>query len=172
MYMKKKSRGVLGAIFLTGLVSFSTLAHSKGFGRDAVSNWGDFSSGGEGHVPIPFDAESVKFELADGELYALVGRVIVIPAVSSVSNDNKVIRAYFEICFDKYPWLANSKRRKFPLYPILIPKEGSDEWIHQFVKLGNSNEAARLYFKAHGRIVKSKGESQYVISLEPLLLEK
>lgn len=78
-----------------------------GSGRPGCES-GQGGSGGE--VPNPFSNVNQKVELADGESYLLVGRVII------DSSDRDLV--YLAVDLKEHPWLANAKRKADPFYLI------------------------------------------------------
>jgi len=109
--------------------------------------------GNGGGMPIPFGVND-RVELADGEYYLLVGKVIVLPK-QKLKNSPRVL---FEIDFGQHPWLANAKRYNDPVYPLLGNLSVWKKYNGQTVKLA---------CRARGGIVKSGGRHmEYVISLE------
>ncbi|HLE00604.1 MAG TPA: hypothetical protein VJB59_10110 [Bdellovibrionota bacterium] len=112
----------------------------------------EWPKGGGGEVPVPFGLNE-RAELADGESYLLVGKVIV---YSRKAGPNQV-RVYFEVDLRQHPWLANAKRRLNPLYPL----EGSaSDWKDY------DGHTVKLACRAHSRIFRVNDELQHVITLE------
>lgn len=75
------------------------------------------AGGGGGEIPTPFEAYNQKVELADGEAYVLVGRV-VIDNIAPDGSTSERMRAFFEIDLNEHPWLGNTKRKMRPFYPL------------------------------------------------------
>jgi hypothetical protein len=88
--------------------------------------------GGGGEIPTPFSSNQ-KVELADGEIYSLVGTVKLYGG-----------EAYFEIDFAQHPWLASAKRQSSPYYALSNP---IDYW-RKF-----EGAKLRLSVEAQGEIV-------------------
>lgn len=82
-------------------------------------------------TPMPFESTNRRAELADGELYTLVGRVVFV-------GD----QAMLEVDLNEHPWLASTKRRNDPFYPIV---QRSDTY-RQF-------EGRRVLLQARARAV-------------------
>lgn len=82
---------------------------------------------GPGELPIPFQSANQKVELSDGELYTLLGWVRI-----------KEGRGFFEVDFAAHPWLANTRRKALPFYPLVIDKGGilpyEDQRVQVFVQ--------------------------------------
>jgi hypothetical protein len=98
---------------------------------------------GDGHeVPTPFEMVNHRFELADGEDYALWG---------------KVEWPYFRIDLKKHPWLSSSNRYE-KYYMIDDPTFQMKKWNLSYI---------RLYFKARVKIVERSGILQHSVSVEP-----
>jgi hypothetical protein len=131
--------------------------------------------GGSGHdVPTPFQLTQTKFELADGELYSLVGTITFAPApapyiVQSAlqrpsytqyyNTSAKKLRPYFSINLENHPWIANAKRIDSPLYFIESTSEKWKEW---------EDTSVNLLCRAHGRILLTSHGPEYAIQLEPI----
>ncbi len=65
--------------------------------------------GGEGHeVPSPFSNTNQVVELADGEAYTLIGKVVFMGKI-----------AYLNVNLDLHPWLATTRRKAFPFYRLI-----------------------------------------------------
>ncbi len=79
-----------------------------------------------GEIPTPFDNVNLKVELADGESYSLLGRILILRFPSEGGEE----RPYFEVDLEDHPWLATSARKAMPLYPLL----GSVDSYRQFDK--------------------------------------
>lgn len=72
--------------------------------------------GGGGHdVPTPFEFVNSKFELADGEIYQLAGRIV---SETEWTSYDRAAQAYLEVDLNYTPWLASAKRISFPYYPL------------------------------------------------------
>lgn len=110
--------------------------------------------GGGGEVPYPFGLNE-KAELADGELYLLVGRFVIL-----ANNDSRLSRAFFDVDLSEQPWLASRHRRINPLYPIDGPVEN---WVKY-----SDGKAYRFPCRAVGRIVNWDNQLQYVLFLQGL----
>jgi hypothetical protein len=105
---------------------------------------------GTGHdVPSPFGTANQKVELADGEIYVLFGRVLILGE-----------KPFFEVDFGAHPWLANEKRKADPYYDL--------EWSTATWK-ALDGQKVQLTVKAHGHIMTGPTQTaQYILSLEPL----
>lgn len=116
--------------------------------------------GSGGHdVPTPFQVRKTKFELADGEIYSLVGTLVIAP---SYKGDSKKLRPYFSINLDSHPLLANANRVASPLYMI----EGSADYLNKW-----EGESINILCQAHGRILVTDKGFEYAIHLVPLGVE-
>jgi hypothetical protein len=117
--------------------------------------------GGGGEIPTPFDVPNQRAELADGEHYLLMGRVVPGPRASTDLAQHQQ-QAWFQPDFDAHPWLATAKRLASPGYPIA--RGGWSDWSRY------AQAPIRLSLRAKGRIVydRAQGTSQYVIFLEPV----
>lgn len=107
---------------------------------------------GGGDVPVPFGMNS-RVELADGELYMLLGRVRILPRTAG----SRAPRVYFEVDLQSHSWLDSKKRRMNPRYPI----EGTPEQWQQY-----DGQRVKLSCRAIGRILQLDGAPQYVIFLQ------
>ena len=106
----KKQIGIL--LVLLGLATSSAWAFGPAYWNRCKGDQCGASGGGGGEIPTPFDAFNQRAELADGEDYLLVGRVII----ENVSVEGS--RAYFEVDLDQHRWLASAKRKADPRYPL------------------------------------------------------
>ena len=92
----------------------------------------------DGHIPTPFEASNQHVELADGENYFLLGRVVFGSDPASPLH----YVAYFEVDLKEHPWLANKNRIKNPVYRL----QGGVNYWKQFrgirVKLPCTAETA------------------------------
>jgi hypothetical protein len=115
----------------------------------------DIQSNGGGHdVPTPFEDANRHFELANGEIYSLVGKIIFLPDLTGVSEKD---RPYFQVDLKTQPCLAHPERQASPFYLL----EGPD------TKWRNVNlTTLRLFAKAHGRVIPTPSGATYQISLE------
>ena len=122
--MKKRNAcawGVLGLLTLAGGIaavsSSSVLAAPRRGARPILvcnqkpdlsdsSEDGCFSTCG-GEIPWPFQTANQVVELADGERYVLMGRVLLIGS-----------EPHFVVDLNQHPWLANSRRRADSSYPL------------------------------------------------------
>jgi hypothetical protein len=117
-------------------------------GSAVAAGPGDFG-GGPGEIPTPFLSSNQKVELADGELYTLVGVVRFFDG-----------QAYLEVDMNEHPWLANQRRRSVPFYAL----ESSPTFWKQY-----EGQRLRTYMEAHGSVVMPDGApAEYVIRLQPL----
>jgi len=138
---------------LTALVFVMQAAHPA----KATTCSGDIYSGGNGHdVPTPFEDVNRRFELADGEIYALPGNLV---SKSPLTNDDSSTQAYFAVEMEKYSWLTNSKRAEYRYYPLLISN---------YERVRASVMSGTLLCRAHGKIVKGRNGKQYQVFLEPI----
>lgn len=105
---------------------------------------------GGGEIPSPFSLNT-KFELADGELYSLLGRVLL----------KEPGHAFFEVDTRFQPWLSHNKASGGNrIYPI---KGFTDCWLRY------KDTSVRLTFRAKGRIITNEFEMPtYEIFLEVL----
>jgi hypothetical protein len=114
--------------------------------------------GDRGHdVPTPFSMVNQRFELADGEVYHLIGRVVFLPSPAWEHND---LVPYFQVDLNETPEIGNLLRSKVPYYRL----EGSAVQWKKF----ECDESLGFYFKAHGRVIRGKSSLEYSITLEPL----
>lgn len=107
---------------------------------------------GGGDVPVPFGMNS-RVELADGELYMLLGRVRILPRTAG----SRAPRVYFEVDLHSHSWLDSKKRRMNPRYPI----DGTPEQWQQY-----DGQRVKFSCRAIGRILQLDGAPQYVIFLQ------
>ena len=77
----------------------------------------DVTGGTGSEIPTPFDLNR-RVELADGEEYLLVGK-IVFKTIATV--DGIRVRPYFAVDLNQHPWLASAKRKEMPFYPLSAP---------------------------------------------------
>jgi hypothetical protein len=103
-----------------------------------------------GEIPTPFSDMNRKVELADGEVYDLIGRV-VFPAAEP----------YLHVDLASHPWLENKRRASNPLYPLVTDdfdwKTYEGAWL-------------TVQVKAEGRIVNdAQGHPTYDLYLVPLM---
>lgn len=144
--------GVSFGLLLASLTQGLAYAQKAG----CSSSFHQCRGGGGNDVPTPFDFRGQKFELADGELYVLAGKVII---SSSVFEDSGQKMAYLQIDLDKQGWLAGFQRREFPYYPL---EADPRDWT------AFEQKEVRILVKAHGRIIGNGNQAQYVIYLEPI----
>jgi hypothetical protein len=104
---------VLMALVAGGLQARAQIAEGEqsvcSFGQNPASGAdaeGGYSTCG-GEIPWPFQVSNQAVELADGERYLLMGSVEV--------TDGK---AYFLVDLQKHAWLAGSRRKANPRYPL------------------------------------------------------
>lgn len=109
--------------------------------------------GNGGHIPSPFDTSNRKVELASGEYYELVGRVVLPPPAY---RDLGKFSAFIEVDLKTHPWLANKARVDDPLYPLEGPLSIWKPYLGFKVV---------VLVKASGRVVGSEDGAEYVISL-------
>jgi hypothetical protein len=111
---------------------------------------------GGGGMPTPFGDSNIRVELADGELYTLDGRVVL------VQTQLGAIAAYFEVDLNKQDWLANQTRRQEPYYLL----QGKLSFWRQL-----NQQNIELTATAQVRILPDEhGVPQQVISLVPLMV--
>jgi len=134
---------------------FTSLAASMGPFAFAADGSGS-CNGGE--VPIPFEDSNHRVELADGEIYTLIGRVRFL-----------LDTPYLEVDLAQHPWLANSKRKLSPVYPIDGTPGLPIDWrLHE-------GKVVRTYMRARGFIARLEirpgyePRLEYRIALEPML---
>jgi hypothetical protein len=149
------SRGIVKFVFLA-LFCVTISNHALAGGGVSALRGGACGGGGGNDVPTPFDVRNQKFELADGEIYVLFGRVIIGP---SVYGDISQKVPYLKVDLQKQGWLGNFQRREFPYYPIEADLKEWSLWEQKEVK---------VICKARGRIVWNNSQPQYVIYLEPI----
>lgn len=152
------------AVFLAA-VGTSVLASDQSWtasgtdlARDRDTSGSDVSryAGGGGGIPTPFEAANQKAELADGEVYLLIGRVEIYPVLV---NGAEKYRPFFMVDLDKHPWLANEKRRLNPTYVL----QGSVNYWKQFRGM-----RIKLPCVAHGVIDTSGPTPEYRLHLGKL----
>ncbi|MCC7441908.1 MAG: hypothetical protein IT285_09755 [Bdellovibrionales bacterium] len=103
-----------------------------------------------GEVPTPYADANRKVELADGEVYALVGRVVF------PGNE-----PYLHVDLATHSWLENRRRLANPLYPLL--SDGFDWRRYEGLWV-----VAQV--KAVGRLVEDqKGDPLYELFLMPIV---
>lgn len=123
-----------------------------------------FRGGGGGYdVPTPFDyvarmdGANRRFELAENEIYDLIGRVVLLPAQE---DDSGNIYPYLEIDLNHFGLLANSKRLSSPYYRL----EGS---AHDWKRWDRLPVRILVYARSH--IIMGRKGLQNLISLDPFL---
>lgn len=107
--------------------------------------------GGSGEVPTPLITYNQKVELADGEPYTLLGKIHIVRG-----------QAYFEVDLEEHPWLANTKRKASPFYPLL----GTAAYWSKF-----EGQNVKVVAEAQGQVeapTQTEPKHHYVISLQPL----
>ena len=145
-----KTAGVIGVL--------SVLAQPGAYAGKADP--GGVCGGGDGHtVPTPFEAANQKFELADGELYYLHGRVTFLPA-----DEVEFGKPYLMINFDKAPWLGNAARVASPYYALRGNVSRWKKWNSLSIKV--LCRAHVTYVMNHDGYVHSE------IELEPVAIQK
>ncbi len=117
-------------------------------------------NGGEGHdVPTPFEMVNQRFELAEGEIYALVGTVTL---AYNYTDSGFKADPYLVLDLKKMGWLASAKRIEAPYYLL----EGSSaQWGHY------QGRRIKILAKARGNIISEKYKPEYILSLEPIAIE-
>ena len=155
--MSKKKRFVFMVSIMSGMIlAGQTSSFAAGTAELRHEDGACAGRSGGGDVPTPFEATDAKFELADGEIYLLTGRVELMP---SLMDDSGSIRPYLAVNLTQYPWLANAKRTESPYYVLEGTSRKWKAWDRFPVK---------LLCRAHGRIVTIGGKLQYRITLEVL----
>ncbi|MGK5084543.1 hypothetical protein WDW37_14705 [Bdellovibrionota bacterium FG-1] len=72
--------------------------------------------GGEGGgMPDPLSVYNQRVELADSELYLLLGTVRILP---NWRGNSAQAQAYLQVDLKAHPWLTNQNHRAAALYPI------------------------------------------------------
>lgn len=150
--------GVVVAVIL-GLSGALFFGISKSDARELPSvhqakSCGAFGGGGE--LPSPFDTANHRVELADGEAYLLVGRVVMMQN-PGFSTDNRMF-PYFRVDLNEHPWLATEKRISQPYYPL----EGAVEDWKKYVGAGK----VKLPCTAHGVVKFFGSEVVYTMQLQ------
>lgn len=130
----------------------------------------ELTRGGGGELPNPFDTANRRVELADGEPYLLVGRVVM--RDGAMFGDDPGMAPYFRIDLTEQPWLATEKRVGQPYYPL----EGSvDDW-NRYVSMGKIKFpcVARVVIKMFGSrpIYSIHLQASTDVPVEPLLLNR
>lgn len=123
----------------------------------ATSQCPDLTGGGNGgEIPTPFELNR-RVELADGEEYLLVGRIVF---KTIATPDGVRPRPYFEIDLNQHPWLASARRKGSPYYPLAAPYGRWKSYDGVRVKMSSL---------AHGRILAEnpRGGLEYQIELSP-----
>ncbi len=115
------------------------------------------AGGGDHDVPTPFDTIDSRFELADKGFYTLKGQIVFF---TSQMDQSEMLRPYLHLNLEKYPWLANEARIKFPYYPL----EGDMAMWKKY-----STKVIKLMCRAHGQLIQGAKGPEYFISLEPVL---
>lgn len=105
--------------------------------------------GGGGDVPTPFLSANTKVELADGEVYTLIGHIRLIRSIP-----------YLEVDLNEHGWLAGAKRKAEPFYPL----EASPSYWAQF-----EDARVKLTVEAHGVAVVVGERAVYALTLQPLV---
>jgi hypothetical protein len=101
-------------------------------------------SGGEGHeVPTPFGITNRRFELSNGELYTLAGRVKW---------------PHFIVDLSRHPFLSSTGK----LTKEYLLEGSESQWKDM------EYSYVRLTFKAHGKVFYEGNKPHYRISLEYL----
>ncbi len=101
------------ALMITQFVSSTSYANTHEPSRIIMNGLNakyihpESDDGDPGSIPIPFSSTNQKVELADEEVYTLVGAVAFI-------ND----RPHLKIDLEFHPWLATTYRMAFPFYPL------------------------------------------------------
>ncbi|NDD91734.1 hypothetical protein EBZ37_06590 [bacterium] len=94
-----------------------------------------------GEIPWPFQLSNQTVELADGDKYVLMGRVVI-----------KNGSPRFVVDLERHPWLANSQRKVDSSYPLV----GSVEYWKRY-------EDKLLQLRAQARWVpNTSGQAPYV----------
>lgn len=140
--MRKTGTGSLWAL----VPALALLGAGSGWAMEPSS-----AIGGGGEVPTPFEAANRRAELADGEVYLLVGRVVIKPAPTLPER----YKAYFEADLTVHPWLATPKRKVTP-YPLA--GSVADWKIFRGMKI-------KLPCVARGSVVNLGTQHDYVIEL-------
>ncbi|MEO5970092.1 MAG: hypothetical protein ABIQ95_09205 [Bdellovibrionia bacterium] len=167
--MKKNRKSVLFNLSIAIAIQLFSL--HTGFARDRNIIHG----GGGGHdVPTPFQLTQTKFELADGELYSLVGTIVFAPPPVALvyqselqrpsytqfyGTNPKKLHPYFSIDLENHPWIANAKRVDSPLYYIEGTSNNWKKW---------EGTSVNLLCRANGRILLTSNGPEYAIQLEPI----
>ena len=130
----------------------------------------ELTRGGGGELPSPFDTANRRVELAEGEAYLLVGRVVMMEG-AAFGDDSGVV-PYFRVDLTDQPWLATEKRVSQPYYRL----EGSVEDWNRYVSMGK----IKFPCVAHG-VIKMIGsrhiysiylEASTDVPVEPLFLKR
>lgn len=109
-----------------------------------------------GDVPIPFSANR-KVELADGEIYVLMGDIQYAPSLITKSKN----APYLHVDLEVHPWLANESRKDFPFYPLILTGD-------QKLKL-SAGTRVKVTARARAFVLSGKDKSyKLVMALEPL----
>ncbi len=152
-------------LVLVGFLGVAPVASAKcrhvGIRHDDRNEVQHGSRGGGGEeIPTPLSSND-RVELADGEQYLLVGQVVIRSIYDVTGNGNALVeKAFFEVDLIEHPWLANSKRRTDPGYPL----DGPTAYWYKFQKM-----RVKVSVQAQGRILTSESHnSEYVIGLKAL----
>lgn len=89
----------------------------------------DGALGGGGELPSPFDTAKWKVELADGESYQLMGRIVLMPSPGYGEDDR--LTPFFRVDLNEHPWLATEKRLNEPYYPLIGPIEDWRPYVNR-----------------------------------------
>lgn len=102
-----------------------------------------------GEVPTPFKDANKKVELADGESYQLIGRVVFPTG-----------EPFLHVDLTQHDWLGNKRRSLNPLYPLI---QGGFDW-HKYEGVWVS-----VNVTAEGRIIPGLiGQPYYDLFLQPM----
>jgi len=144
--MKKITKVTLGVFLLSFLFSGVSFALSSDNTQGPEQGDGVNPIGGE--IPFPFQAMNQKVELADGEKYTLIGRVVF-----------ELGEPYFNVDLELHPWLANQKRKDRPIYPLIASTVNWDSFEGQLVQ---------IFVEAKGSVLLGLEKEHYEIFLKSI----
>jgi hypothetical protein len=151
-----RSQGLSRLFTIGAMMMILGLSAQTSYAEHPSCSRGDIYTGGSGDVPTPFGNVNQKYELADGEIYALPGKFVAVPPAGSASILSTL---YFAVETESYSWLTNKTRYAFRYYPVEF-NSNSD--------FRNSYVNGKFLCRAHGRIMQVNNMNVYVVYLQPL----
>jgi hypothetical protein len=146
--MKGFLKALRSAVSIQRAIAFLLIATGLGLHQVAVK--ADIGpKGGPGDVPTPF-VSNEKVELADGEIYTLIGRFVI-----------REGNLWFQVDLEAHPWLANQKRKDFPFYRVIGTRVDLEP-------VAVRAERVQALMKAEGAIVERDLRPLYRLGVEVL----